>query len=129
NWKKKFENTRLLRGVVNSMVKGRIGRCALGSTHKSTSAAMKEITKEVMTSGCFHGKIFPPRFKPRIKNAVALLNKKEPRRSNILKILRQDMSLFLARLGPSSAGVVNTAMIIMATTGGTWMPKVQRHPI
>jgi len=128
SWKKKFEKTRLLRGVVNSMAKGRTGNCALRSTHKSTKAAMEEIIKDAMTKGCFQGKMFPPRFRARIKNEAALINKKEPKRSNTLKILRQDMLLFFARLGPSSDGVVNMAQINMARIGGTWRPKVQRHP-
>lgn len=125
---KKFENTRFALGEADSKGRGMMGRFALFSTKTRATAKIPLKMSDAMMSGCFHGKMLPPRFSPRIKQAVADVRRTEPPRSKSRRISCHSSSEFFARLGPSSFGTVKMPQTKMNAMIGIWMPNVHLQP-
>jgi hypothetical protein len=116
---KKLLKTRLPRGSLKSIGSGITGLPARDSTRTSIAPAMRATIRETMTRGCSHGKMFPPKLSPRIRNATEVVRRKDPAMSNpFMASLNPNPEVF-ARFGPSVKGVVKNALIKSARMTGT----------
>jgi hypothetical protein len=127
-WEKKLENSKFAFGTELSKANGITGRFAFRSNETSAALAITQRIRDAMMSGCFHGRTLPPRFKPRIRHAVASVRHSEPAMSKSFRFWYHLWSECLARLGPRSAGTVSSASSVIRITGGTWIPNAQRQP-
>ena len=59
-----------------------IGLKADLSVHRNNGKVAAKIASDVITNGCNQERTLPPRFRPRIRNVMEVVRKKEPLKSN-----------------------------------------------
>ena len=106
---KKLLKTRFALGWLERSSNGTTGRGAFFSIRTRNADVMQKRTRDEITAGCVHEKMFPPRFNPRIKKVTVTVNVKDPAMSKVLRVSRYVLYSVFDKLGPMSLGVVATA--------------------
>ena len=108
---KKLPNIIAARGFLDNSSTGRTARGTVRSYRSNIIANTTDATKDPITSGCPHGKTFPPKFNPIMSAVTDNTRMNEPVRSTLRSNCKIDIRSAPTCFTPRSAGIVHAAVM------------------